>query len=145
MNIVHPEPLTLSEITKENMEAICNKIETPIHKLSGIFNCHADDEIPWITEEHKRLTEDPIEINFLVDDEIVTKKIRPNLISKKSRLYQKITMIGHRSKMFYNFKTGALSKAEMFPWALDESTTLSSDDTHIDEFDGFIDSIVSAV
>lgn len=142
-----PEPLALSEITDKNKRVICNKIEIPLHKLSGscIFSCHTDDDIPWITEKYKQMSKDPIEINFLVDDEIVTKKIRPALISKESRLYKKIAMFEHRSKLFYNFKTGALSKAEMFPWVLDESTTPSSDDTRIDEFDGFIDSIVSAV
>ena len=101
--------------------------------------------MPWITEERKQNAEDPIEINFLVDDEIVTKKIRPNLIPKKSRLYKKITMVGHRSKMFYNFKTSALSKAEMFPWVLDESNTPNSNNIHIDEFGEFIDTITSAV
>lgn len=139
-----PEPLALSEITNMNRRVICNKIEIPLHELSGIFNCH-DDDVPWITEKYKQMTKDPIEINFLVDDEIVTKKIRPDLISKKSRLYKKITMFGHRSKLFYNFKTGALSKAEMFPWALDESAVPSSDDTRINELDGFIDTIASAV
>lgn len=140
-----PEPLTLSEISDKNKRAICNKIETPIHKLSGIFNYHIDDAMPWITEEHMRLKEDPIEINFLIDDEIITKKIRPNLISKKSRLYKKITMFGHRSKLFYNFKTGALSKAEMFPWVVDESISPNSNNIHIDEFDEFIDTITSAI
>lgn len=140
-----PEPLTMSAITNKNKHVICNKIEIPVHKLSGILNCHNDDEVPWVTEKYKHMTEDPIEINFLVDDEIVTKKIRPALISKKSRLYKKITLFGHRSKLLYNFKTGALSKAEMFPWASNESATPSSDDTHINEFNGFIDTIASAI
>lgn len=140
-----PEPLTLSAITNKNKRVICNKIEIPVYELSGIFICHNDDKVPWVTEKHKHMTEDPIEINFLVDDEVVTKRIRPALISKKSRLYKKITLFGHRSRLFYNFKTGALSKAEMFPWASDESATPSSDDTRITGFDGFIDSIASAV
>ncbi len=140
-----PEPLTLSEISDRNKRTICNKIKIPVHELGGIFNCHIDSEIPWITEKHKQQTEEPIEINFLIDDEIVTKKIRPNLIPKKSRLYKKITMIGHRRKMFYDFKTGALSKAEMFPWAVDEDATSNSNSIHIDESDDLLYTISSAV
>lgn len=141
---------SLSEISEDAKRTICRKIDTPHYDNNGIFDCRIDGAIPWDTDSYKEKKEKPIEVNFLVDDEVVTKIIRPQLISKQSLLYDRVVTVGHRSKFFYDHKTEVLSKVNMFPWKIDdddsdETTDTPNEDSRVSELTEFIDTIVSAV